>query len=357
MTSARFARLAGSCPERVVVAPSIERGRAASSGCGARTFASAICVLASVGVLTLSAAAAQGQAWPVKPVRVVVTTVPGPLDTFARLITDKLAIVLGQPLVIENRPGAGGNIGAEAVARSPADGYTLLFAIDTTFTVNPSVYKTLPFDPVRDFSTVSVPITYGQMLAVNPEVPANTVAELVTLARNRPMTYASGGNGSPSHLTAAYFLSVVGAQMAHIPYKGTGQSVVDVVAGQVNTIFAVVTGVLPHVKAGRLRALGISSATRSPLAPDVPTIIESGYPGFDASFAYALMAPAGTPEAIVQRLNREVQSALALPDIAEKDRLFDYLPTHLDPEQSALWLKQNRERWATVIRNAGIKID
>jgi tripartite-type tricarboxylate transporter receptor subunit TctC len=296
----------------------------------------------------------QSQQYPTKPVRVIVPTVPGPLDTFARLICDKISIALKQPFIIDNRAGAGGNIGTELVAKSPADGYTLLFAIDTTFTVNPSIYKTLPFDPVKDFATISVPVTYGQLLAVHPSVPAKSVAELVALAKQKKLTYASGGNGSPSHLSSAYFLSTAGIDMTHIPYKGTGQSVIDVVAGQVDTIFAVVTGVLPHVKAGKLRALAISSAKRSALAPDVPTIAESGYPGFEVSFAYALMAPAGTPDEIVQLLSREVQRALAQPDVQEKIRNFDYVATGMDPKQSAAWLKVNRERWAGVVQRAGI---
>ena len=298
--------------------------------------------------------AAQSQAYPSKPVRVIVSTVPGPLDTFARIIVDKIAASLKQPFVVENKAGAGGNIAAEMVAKSPADGYTLLFSIDTTFTVNPAIYKTLPFDPARDFATISVPVIYGQLLAVHPSVPANSVAELVALARQKNLTYASGGSGSPSHLSGAYFLATAGIGMTHIPYKGTGQSVIDVVGGQVDTIFAVVTGVLPHVKAGKLRALGISGARRSALAPDVPTIAESGYPGFEASFAYALMAPAGTPDEIVQLLSREVLRALAQPDVQEKNRTFDYVPTGLGPAQSAAWLKENRDRWAEVVKRAGI---
>ena len=309
--------------------------------------------LAAVAV----SAAAQPSVYPAKPVRVIVSTVPGPLDTFARMVLDKVAASLKQPFVVENKPGAGGNIAAELVAKSAPDGYTLLFAIDTTFTVNPSIYKTLPFDPVKDFAVISVPVTYGQMLAVNPAVPAKSVAELVALAKQKPLTYASGGNGTPSHLSGAYFLATTGVDMTHVPYKGTGQSVVDVVAGQVDSIFAVTTGVLPHVKAGRLRALGVSSAKRSALAPDVPTIAEAGYPGFEASFAYALVAPAGTPVDIVHTLAREVQRALAQPDVQEKNRLFDYVPTGLDPAHSAAWLKDNRERWAQVIKRAGIMME
>ena len=310
-------------------------------------FAIAGCLLAATGTVL-------AQAYPSKPVRVIVSTVPGPLDTFARLVLDKMSASMKQPMVVENRAGAGGNIAAELVSKQPADGYTLLFSIDTTFTVNPSVYKTMPFDPEKDFATISVPVTYGQMLAVHPSVPASSVAELVALAKQKKLNFASGGNGTPSHLSGALFLATTGIDMTHVPYKGTGQSVVDVVAGQVETIFAVTTGVLPHVKAGKLRGLGISSTQRSPLAPEIPTIAESGYPGFQALFAYALMAPAGTPDDIVLSLNREVQRALALADVAEKNRGFDYAPTGLDPKGSAAWLKENRERWAEVVKRAGI---
>ena len=310
-------------------------------------FAIAGCLLAATGPVL-------AQAYPSKPVRVIVSTVPGPLDTFARLVLDKMSASMKQPMVVENRAGAGGNIAAELVSKQPADGYTLLFSIDTTFTVNPSVYKTMPFDPEKDFATISVPVTYGQMLAVHPSVPASSVAELVALAKQKKLNFASGGNGTPSHLSGALFLATTGIDMTHVPYKGTGQSVVDVVAGQVETIFAVTTGVLPHVKAGKLRGLGISSTQRSPLAPEIPTIAESGYPGFQALFAYALMAPAGTPDDIVLSLNREVQRALALADVAEKNRGFDYAPTGLDPKGSAAWLKENRERWAGVVKRAGI---
>jgi tripartite-type tricarboxylate transporter receptor subunit TctC len=311
------------------------------------------CILALACAIA-PVAAARAQTYPNKPVRVIVSTVPGPLDTFARMTLDKISTALKQPFVVENKAGAGGNIAAEMVAKLPPDGYNLLFAIDTTFTVNPSIYRTLPFDPAKDFAVISVPVTYGQLLAVHPSVPAKTVPELIALAKQKKLTYASGGNGTPSHLTGAYFLSTTGVDMTHVPYKGTGQSVIDVVGGQVDTIFAVVTGVLPHVKSGKLRALGISSPKRSELAPEVPTIAELGYGKFEASFAYALVAPPGTPADIVQLLSREVALALAQPDVQEKNRAFDYAVTGLDPKQSAAWLKRNRERWADVVRRAGI---
>ena len=293
--------------------------------------------------------------YPTGPVKVVVSTVPGPLDTFARVITEKLSAALKVPFIIENKAGAGGNIAAELVKGAAPDGQTLLFALDTTFTVNPGLYKAkLPFDPAKDFVPIAVPVTYGQMLTVNPGVAAKNVQELLALAKSKPMTYASGGNGSPSHLVAAYFYSTAGAQLTHIPYKGTGQSVIDVIGGRVDTLFAVTSGVLPHVKDGKLRALAVSSAQRSALAPDVPTIAELGYPGFDVSFAYVLMAPAGTPDEIVQTLAREVQKAMSTPEVQEKNRTFDYSPTGLDPKQTATWLRDTRDRWTRVINQAGI---
>jgi tripartite-type tricarboxylate transporter receptor subunit TctC len=311
------------------------------------------CIAAMLAACAALTAHAQ---YPEKPVRVVVSTVPGPLDTFARMVLDKISAALKQPFVVENKPGAGGNIAADLVAKSAPDGYTLLFAIDTTFTVNPSIYKTLPFDPAKDFAVISVPVTYGQLLAVHPSVPANSVAELVALSKQKKLTYASGGNGTPSHLSGAYFLATAGIDMTHVPYKGTGQSVIDVVAGQVDSIFAVTTGVLPHVKSGKLRALGISSAKRSALAPEIPTIAES-FPGFEAAFAYAFMAPAGTSVDVVKTLNRETLRALGQPDVQEKNRTFDYVATGLDPSQSAAWLKDNRDRWAQVIKRAGIMME
>ena len=315
-------------------------------------------ILTLLGLTTLCfSGTVFAQTYPTKPVRVIVSTVPGPLDTFARMVTEKLAASLNQPFIVENRAGAGGNIAAEQVSKAPADGYTLLFSIDTTFTVNPAIYKKLPFDPAKDFETISVPVTYGQMLAVHPSLPVNSVSELVALAKTKSLDYASGGNGSPSHLSFAYFLSTAGITMTHIPYKGTGQSIVDVMAGQVNAIFAVTTGVLPHVKSGKLKALAVSSAKRSTLAPELPTVAESGYPGFDASFAYALMAPAGTPKAITELLNAEVQKALAAPDSQEKNRIADYLSTGLNAQQSTVWLQENRERWGAVVKKAGITID
>ena len=305
----------------------------------------------------LPAFAASAAGYPDKPVRVVVTTVPGPLDAFARVVMKQLDRRLKQPFVIDNRPGAGGNVGADIVAKAPADGHTLLFALDTTFTVNPSLYKKTTFDVTKDFTVISVPVTYSQVLAVNPEVKADNLAEFIQLAKTKHLSYASGGNGSPSHLTMAAFLATAGIDMTHVPYKGTGASVVDVMAGQVDSVFAVGSGILPQAKAGKLRALAISGQQRSTATPDLLTVAESGYPDFNASFAYVLAAPAGTPPEIVQLLAREVELAMNSPEVREHDRLADYTPTNLNQTQSTAWLGDMRKRWGHVIEKASITLD
>ncbi len=304
-----------------------------------------------------SALAASAQSYPDKPVRVIVTTVPGPLDAFARVVMQQVGKRLNQSFIIDNRAGAGGNLGADIVAKAPADGYTLLFALDTTFTVNPSLYKKMPFDAAKDFAIISVPVTYSQALAVNPSIKANNLADFVKLAKSRHLTYASGGNGSPSHLTMAAFMATAGIDMTHVPYKGTGASVIDVMAGQVDSLFAVGSGILPQAKAGKLRALALSGQHRSSAAPDLPTVAESGYPDFNASFAYVLAAPAGTPRDILQLLAREVALAMNSPEVREHDRIADYAPTNLNPAQSAAWLVDMRQHWGEVVQKASITID
>ena len=313
--------------------------------------------LGAMVVLSLAVGSALAAGYPDKPVRVVITTVPGPLDAFARIVLMQVQQRLKQTFVIDNKPGAGGNLAADAVAKAPADGYTLLFALDTTFTVNPELYEKMSFDAAKDFSIISVPVTYSQVLALNPAIPATNLADFVKYAKTRKLSYASGGNGSPSHLTMAAFLSTAGVDMVHIPYKGTGQSVIDVMSGQVDSVFAVGSGVLPHARTGKLRAIAISGGQRSSTAPDVPTVAEAGYPGFNASFAYVLAAPAGTPNDIVQLLAREVALAMNTPEVREFNRTADYAPTNMGPQESAAWLRDTRKRWGDVITRARITLN
>jgi tripartite-type tricarboxylate transporter receptor subunit TctC len=316
----------------------------------------AAAIAAGLAAALPMSASAQSQHYPERAVKVVVTTVPGPLDAFARAVVNQMQKRLNQPFIVENKPGAGGNVGADYVAKSAPDGYTLLFALDTTFTVNPFLYDKMPFDGTRDFAVIGVPVTYSQMLAVGPKAKgANTLGDFVKMARTQKLSYASGGNGSPSHLTMAAFLSTAGIDtMVHVPYKGTGASLVDVMGGQVDSVFAVTSGVWPQAKAGKLHALAVSSAQRSPAAPDVPTIAELGYPGFNASFAYVLAAPAGTPPEVTQVLARELAAAMSSPEVTELDRISDYAPTQLTPEASATWLRDMRKHWGEVITKARI---
>jgi tripartite-type tricarboxylate transporter receptor subunit TctC len=314
--------------------------------------------LGAVAAILLAAGGALAQgAYPEKPVRVVITTVPGPLDAFARAVLTQVGKRLNQTFIVDNRAGAGGNVGAEIVAKAPADGYTLLFALDTTFTVNPSLYPKMPFDVAKDFAVISVPVTYAQVLVVNPAVKATTLKEFVDYAKSKKITYASGGNGSPSHLTMAAFLNTAGLEMVHIPYKGTGQSVIDVMGGQVDSLFAVGSGVLPQAKAGKLRAIASSGSQRSPGTPDLPTVAESGYPSFNANFAYVLAAPAATPPEIVQLLVREVAAAMDTQEVRDLNKMADYAPTKLNAQQSAAWLADTRKHWADVITKAKITLD
>jgi tripartite-type tricarboxylate transporter receptor subunit TctC len=310
-----------------------------------------------IAAMMLAAGGALAQAYPDKPVRVIVTTVPGPLDAFARAVVNQMSKRLNQPFIIDNKAGAGGNVGADIVAKAPADGYTLLFALDTTFTVNPSLYQKMSFDVAKDFSIISVPVTYAQVLVVNPSIKATTVKEFVDYAKSKKITYASGGNGSPSHLTMAAFLNTAGLEMVHIPYKGTGQSVIDVIGGQVDSLFAVGSGVLPQAKAGKLRALASSGSQRSAGTPELPTVAESGYPGFSANFAYVLAAPAATPPEITALLAREVAAAMESQEVRDLNKMADYTPTKLNAAQSTAWLTDTRKHWNDVITKAKITID
>ncbi|WP_236599153.1 Bug family tripartite tricarboxylate transporter substrate binding protein [Ramlibacter monticola] len=308
--------------------------------------------VAAAAVMTTGSALAQQ--YPDRPIKVVVTTVPGPLDAFARAVVNQMSQRLKQPMVVENKPGAGGNVGTDFVAKAPADGYTLLFALDSTFTVNPSLYEKMPFDVNKDFAVIGVPVTYSQMLAVGPNVKANNLAEFLKLAKSSKMAYASGGNGSPSHLTMAAFLGTTGTEMVHVPYKGTGASVVDVMSGQVDSVFAVTSGIWPQAKAGKLKALAVSGSQRSASAPDVPTVAELGYPQFNATFAYVVAVPANTPKEIQHLLARELAAAMKTPEVMEFNRTADYAATDLNPEASAAWLRDTRKRWNQVVVQAKI---
>jgi tripartite-type tricarboxylate transporter receptor subunit TctC len=306
--------------------------------------------------MLFASGAALAQAFPAKPVRVVVPFPPGGgTDIVARTVTPKMAEILGQPFVIENRAGAGGNIGTEAVAKSPADGYTLLVASAST-AINTTLVPNLSWS-VSDFAPVVLMVVNNHLLAAHPSVPANNVRELLALARAKPgqVTYASYGSGSSAHLTAELFKLMAGVDLLHVPYKGAAPAVNDLLGGQVNVIFADVAAMLSHLKSGKLKPLGIGAAKRFEGLPEVPTIDESGVPGFEAGGFLGLVAPAGTPPAVIQSLNAAAQKSLAQPDVRERLLALASPPVGGTPEQFASHLKREIDKWARVIRAANIK--
>ena len=307
-----------------------------------------------------AAATVQAQTYPSKPIRMIVPFPPGgTTDILARAIGAELTKAWGQPVVIENRPGAGGNIGSEAVARSPGDGYTLLMGTVGTHGINPSLYKKMPYDAVKDFAPVTLVALVPNILVVHPSVPAKSVAELIALAKKQPgkLTYASSGNGTSIHLSGALFESLAGVQMVHVPYKGSAPAVTDLLGGQVNMMFDNMPSALPHVKAGKLRALGVTSAKRSPAVPDVPTIAEAGVKGYEASSWFGVLAPATTPKDIVAKLNAEIAKSLGTPEMKEKLSSQGAEPVGNTPEQFGAFIRAEIDKWAKVVKASGATVD
>ena len=315
-----------------------------------------VCALLCAGLPARSSA----QTFPSKTIRLIVTFPPGgSSDMAARIIAPKLAERLGQAVVIENRPGAGGGIGVDLVAKAPPDGHTIVMAPAGALTANINLYKNLPYDPVKDLAPVILIGTSPFVLAANAALPASTIREVIALARAKPgtLTYASGGNGTAMHLSGELLKSMSGTDIVHVPYKGTGPAVTAVIAGDTQLAVADVTSILPHVKSGRLKVLGLLSRERSTLAPEIPTLAETGLPGYDAIGWFALMAPAATPPAIIARLNAEVAALLQLSDVRER-----FLNAALEaqpgtPEDLARFIASETVKWARVIKEAGVKID
>jgi tripartite-type tricarboxylate transporter receptor subunit TctC len=326
-------------------------------------FAGILVVCTALGCGVWPAGAVAEQPYPNHLIKVVVPFAPGsPLDITARVVGDKLSTSLKQPLVIENRVGAGGNIGTEVIAKAHPDGYTLGLVLGTALTVNPNLYKRLPFDPDKDFRLISIVTTSGNMLVVHPSVPVNSVQEFVAFAKaaaakKEPISYASGGNGTPGHLTMENFRVHANFEAIHVPYRGNPPMVVDLVAGQVKVGFVTSAGMMDHVRAGRLKALGVSRDSRSPLAPEVPTIAESGYPDFKVENIAVMLAPAGITEPIAQQLEREVQTALKQPDVIERLRVIDTTALGLIGPEVRARIKADREAWAKVIAAAHMRLE
>jgi tripartite-type tricarboxylate transporter receptor subunit TctC len=311
---------------------------------------------AGLGLGTARAAAAQ--TYPGRPVKIIVAGIPGTtFDLVARAIGDKLSPILRQPFLVESRPGAAGNLGAEFVAKVPADGYTLLMALGTVFTINPSLYRKPPFDPLADFRYIAITSTTSTMLVVHPSIPANSVEEFVAYAKKEPMSYAHGGNGTPGHLCMEYFGLLAGFRGTPVPYRGNPQLVTDLVGGQIKFGFVATTGVAPHVREGRLKGLAVSTRQRSPLAPSLPTLAEAGYPEFEFDSYHVLAAPAAIPEPIALLLEREVMRALALSDLQEKLRVQDILIAPTPGAEAKARIKSDFEKWAKVVEATNMRID
>lgn len=300
------------------------------------------------------------QAYPARPVRIVVPFPPGgTTDILARELGGRLQAVFGQPFIVDNRPGAGGSIGAEAVARSEPDGYTLLMGHIGTLAVNPSLYPKLGYDPVKDFAPVAWVSRVPNILVLHPSVPANSVAELVALAKAKPesLSYGSGGNGSAAHLASEYLKFVSHASILHVPYKGTAPFVTDLAGGQIQVGFTGAPAVMGMVRAGKLKAIAVSSPTRIPVLPDLPTVAESGYPGFEADQWYGIVAPAGTPREIVLMLNAEINRAMASPQLTARLEQEGAVAISETPEAYAALIRSEIERWRPVLRAAKVQVD
>ena len=305
------------------------------------------------------AATASAQGYPAKPVKVVVPYPPGgPTDIVARVVSQKLSEQTGQQFLVENRPGAGGNIGAEAVAKAPADGYTLLVAT-TAHAINPSLFKSLSYQLLKDFVPVSQLTSGPLVIVVNPALPAKNVAELIALAKAKPGTlnFASSGNGQSTHLSAELFSSMAGIKMNHVPYKGSAPALTDVMGGQAALMFDTMLSAMPHVKSGKLRALAVTSAKRSPAAPDLPTVAESGLPGYEAIAWNNLLAPAGTPRDVIAKLSAELKKVLDQPDVKERFAAQGFAAAWTTPEASTAFMQSEVDKWAKVVKTSGATVD
>jgi tripartite-type tricarboxylate transporter receptor subunit TctC len=294
--------------------------------------------------------------WPTQPIRIVVSSgAGGTADILARMIGDRLSPLLGQPVVIEDRPGAGGHLGAGLVARSAPDGYTLLMSGQPTHSVGPHLFKHLTYEPMRDVPPVGMIAAAPNLLVVNALLPVRTLADLVRLAREKPgqLTYSSAGNGTSGHLAAELLKTMAHIDIRHVPYKSGPEAVTGVLAGDVSFVFFTVPSVLPQVEAGKLRALAITSATRSALVPNVPTVAEEGFPGFEVLAWYALFAPRGTPEPVVARLDADLEKILQMPDVRDKMAELGAEPRYMSAAELTRFVEIESPKWGELIRASG----
>jgi tripartite-type tricarboxylate transporter receptor subunit TctC len=310
--------------------------------------------------LALGSGTAFAQAWPAKPIKLVIPfPAGGSTDIVGRLIADKLSQSLGQPVVVDNRAGAGGTAGSDVAAKSPPDGYTLLLGTSSTHAIAPALYPKLPYDVTRDFVPVSLLGTATILMVVHPSVQAKSVAEFVALAKAKPgqLMFGSTGNGSVSHLTAEYFKSGAGIDMQHVPYKGDSPMTLDLVAGRVQVAFGTAVAFLPYVQSGKLNALAVTDAKPSPIAPKLPTVAASGLPGFEALQWFGLLAPAGTPKDIVARVNADVGKALQQPDVQEKLQGLGMQIVGGPADSFGAFLRTEAAKWGKIVKDSGAKVD
>ena len=306
------------------------------------------------------AAGVSAQAYPTKPIRIVVPfPAGGTTDVLARAAAQKLAETLGQPAVVDNRPGAGGNIGAELVAKSAPDGYTLLMGTVGTHAINPGLYPKLPYDHVKDFAPVILVAGVPNVLVINPALPVNSVPELIAYAKANPgkLNFASSGNGTSIHLSAELFKTIAGVQMTHVPYKGSAPALQDLVGGQVQLMFDNLPSSLALIKGGKLKALAVTSGARAAALPDVPTLAESGLPGFEASSWFGLLAPTGTPSSVIAKLNGEIAKWLATPEAKEKLLAQGANAAGGTAEEFAQFIAAETAKWQKVVKESGAKVD
>ena len=320
-------------------------------------------LLAAIALLALVSGQAHAQPYPNKPIRWLIPfSAGGPTDVLARAIAPKLSESLGVPVIVENKVGAGGSLAMDAVAKSAPDGYTIGMGHSGTQSINPHLYSKLPYDSLKDFSPVTPVVSYVNVLVVNPNVPAKTVAELVAYAKANPqkVSFASGGTGATNHLSGELLKAVTGAPMLHVPYKGSAPALVDVMSGNATCMFDILVTSLPQIRAGKVRALAVTSAKRSGYAPDIPTMRESGIEGYEEAGSdlwFGVLGPAGTPKPIVDRLNAELVKALKTPEVSERIRVQAYDVWTLSPEEFTNFLRTDHARWGKVVKFAGAKAD
>jgi tripartite-type tricarboxylate transporter receptor subunit TctC len=317
------------------------------------------CTLVAAGLCGVAAGAAAEEWTPPKPIRIIVPIIGSTNDTLGRLVAEKLTKVLGQPVYVENKGGAGGNIGAAEVAHAKPDGYTLLVGYNGPLAINTTLFEHMPFDPVKDLAPITLAVSASQYLVVNSKLPVKTVADLVAMAKADPtkLNYGSVAIGSASHLTMEMFKSAADIKLTHVPYKGAAPALIDLVAGNVQAAFMVPGNVQQYVKQGSLRILASTGEKRLESTPHVPTMIESGYPNFVATSWIGFLAPAGTPKNIIDRYNKEIVKILNLPDVKSKLSTMEFQVIGSSPEQFSQWIKTETVRWGKVIKDTGTKVN